>query len=174
MILTFLMLSGCFVFLREKWKINKIDLYLMYQSFVHSNMTDMQYEITVSERKIKQRKDFKRQREKQTHTKKLKKSERRESITFMVRCYGLVLVIFYLGNVLHDIMSTSTENRFILIEIYNEFPIQLVNDKNKNKKITMPQNVYQQFIKSIFKYYFLKKCFLSSSFLFFQLHTNFL
>lgn len=141
MILTFLMLSGCFVYLREKRKINKIDLYLMYQSFVHSNMTDMQYEIKVSERKIKQRKDVKRQREKQTHTKKLKKSERRESITFMVRCYGLVLVIFYLGNVLHDIMSTSTENRFILIEIYNEFPIQLVNDKNK-KKITMLQNVY--------------------------------
>lgn len=106
----------------------------MYQSFVHSNMTDMQYEIKVSERKIKQRKDVKRQREEQTHTKKLKKSERRESITFMVRCYGLILVIFYLGNVLHDIMSTSTENRFILIEIYNEFPIQLVNDKKKKKK----------------------------------------
>lgn len=45
----------------------------MYQSFVHSNMTDMQYEIKVSERKIKQRKDVKRQREEQTHTKKLKK-----------------------------------------------------------------------------------------------------
>lgn len=171
MILTFLMLSSCFVFLRKKGKINKIDLYLMYQSYVHSNMTDMQYEITVSERKIKQRKDVKRQREKQTHTKKFKKNERKESITFMVRFYGLILVIFYLGNVLHDIMSTSTENRFILIEIYNEFPIQLVNDK---KKITMLQNVYQHFIKSIFKYYFLKKGFLSSSFLFFQLHTHFL
>lgn len=43
---------------------------------------------------------------------KIKKNERGEKITFIVRCYGLILVIFYPGNVLHDIISTSPENQF--------------------------------------------------------------